>query len=75
MKVRKVSDFLHRMQGGVTQLRLSSNGVDWTDVTSTDRVHPYVVTPEQAQPFLTKSELWVQIVINNTLGPKTGGRL
>lgn len=69
-----------RHLGGVNTLYLSSNGLDWTQIVSTRDIEadsngwasqPLTVSPEQAKPFLGKTEVWVRLLLTNHSGLKT----
>jgi len=70
-----------RNLGGVISLALSLNGLDWTTVASSSsqepdsnwwQREPLTVPPEEVEKFIGHTELWVQLVLSNYSGLKTG---
>lgn len=66
--------------GGRNLLYLSANGVDWTQVATSEKqsadedgwqTEPLTVSTEQAEKFVGQSEVWVRVVLDNTSGVKT----
>ncbi len=79
--VRVVQTANGKNLGGVNRLYLSSNGLDWTEVASSQtqkpnqggwQSEPLAVTPQQAAAFVRRPEVWIRVVLDNFCGLKTG---
>ncbi|MGD9498690.1 MAG: hypothetical protein AB7Y46_20525, partial [Armatimonadota bacterium] len=69
-----------RHWGGRTTLRMSTNGLDWIDVArSSDQegdangwqTEPLTLAAEQARQFLGRTEVWLQLDLDNSSGLET----